>query len=88
MCYTGICLFESGWGPRGPGDCTVVGSFEKFEERYGETPCMVGQCPQDPDDAKYMEENRERLNGIYEKYLADRFKRHLPEHALAEAGAS
>ena len=87
MCYTGICFFECGGGPSGQGNCTV-GSFEKFKEKYGETPCIVGQCPQDPDDAKYIEENRERLNGIYVRYLSDCFKRHLPEHALAEAGAS
>lgn len=87
MCYTGICLFECGGGPSGPGGCTV-GSFDKFREMYGDTPCMVGQCPQDPDDAKYIEENRERLDAAYRRYMADRFKRHLPEHARAEAGAS
>lgn len=69
MCYTGICLFENGGGRAG--DCMVFGHSD-FEKRYGESPCIVGQLPQDPDDEKYIEENKERLDDIYKRYLEER----------------
>lgn len=69
MCYTGVCLFENGGGRAG--ECMVFG-HEKFKERFGESPCIVGQCPGDPDDEKYIEENRERLDAIYGRWLIER----------------
>jgi len=50
----------------------MVFGHEKFKERFGESPCIVGQCPGDPDDEKYIEENRERLDAIYGRWLIER----------------
>ncbi len=70
MCYTGICLFEYSGGAS-VGGCMVNRHIE-FKERYGETPCMVGQCPHDPDDEKYMKDNKERLEEIYRRWNGER----------------
>lgn len=70
MCFTGVCLFENG-GDRA-GECMVFG-HKAFEEKYGESPCIVGQCPQDPDDEKYIKENKERLEEIYRRWIRERY---------------
>ena len=70
MCYTGICLFEYSGG-NSIGGC-MVSVHDSFQERYGESPCIVGQCPQDPDDEKYIEENKERLDDIHRCWCRER----------------
>lgn len=69
MCYTGVCLFENG-GDRA-GECMVF-RHKEFESRYGESPCIVGQCPQDPDEEKYMQENKEHLDDIHRRWCRER----------------
>lgn len=69
MCYTGICIFEYSGGDS-VGGC-MVHDHDAFRERYGETPCTVGQCPHDPDDERYIKENRDRLNEIFNRYWSD-----------------
>lgn len=70
MCYTGECFFEYSGGDS-VGDC-MVNRHAEFKERYGESPCIVGQCPQNPDDERYIEDNRERLEEIYRRWCRER----------------
>lgn len=86
MCYTGICLLEFGGGDR-LGDC-MIPDHSEFKHQYGETPCMVGQCPNDPEDEAYIAANRERLDLICGRFISDRFGRHIAEHTNAADRAS
>lgn len=86
MCYTGICLFEY-CGGDSLGDC-MVSSHSEFERRYGESPCIVGQCPHDPEDEAYIAANRERLELIFRQFISDRHGRHMAQHAIAADRAS
>lgn len=86
MCYTGICLFEYSGG-ESVGGCQVCG-HQRFTERYGESPCIVGMCPQDPEEEEYIANNRERLEAIYGEWIADRYGRHKAEHERAAAAVS
>lgn len=70
MCYTGKCLFEYGWTPNGAGDC-MISNYEKFYEKYGEHACIVGGVPDCYETEKYIEDNKERLDAIYEQWCKD-----------------
>lgn len=71
MCYTGICLFENGGGMAG--EC-MVSNHARFEEMYSETPCIVGRCPGDPDDERYIEAHEEHFDQIYCRWMKERHR--------------
>ena len=70
MCYTGECKFEYGWTPNGGGGC-MISDYQKFREKYGEHACVVGGVPDCYETEKYIEDNKERLDAIYEQWCKD-----------------
>ena len=66
MCYSGKCLFEFSWSV----DCMIC-NHHKCHEKYRETECMVGGVPYCYETEKYIENNKELLNAIYEQWCKD-----------------
>ena len=71
MCYTGECYFEV-CGGEFAGDCIIV-NHGAFVEKYGECACCVGGMPDDKESERYIKENKERLDAIFESWLRDRW---------------